>query len=138
MRSFNYVRGAAISVVAAGPVFALALVASASPGQLPSFAELGSPAIALPFILLLSVIWGVLIATIPVLAGGLAMAWLGNRFTVIRRPSIWALAGAATAMPLPLPFGYFSIPELLLPFAVTGAICALIVRYGTGWDDESV
>lgn len=66
------------------------------------------------------------------------MSRLGNAYSITRWPGFWGAAGAALAAPMSrMLMGEDGLGKATL-FAFTGAVCALIVRYGTRWSDDSV
>lgn len=83
-----------------------------------------------------SIPFGVTFGAIPILLGGLVMGWLGVDVRCSRHPVIWGLAGVLAAQPMALVI-FDGLEDAPILFAVTGAICALIVRYGTRWSDDS-
>jgi thiamine transporter ThiT len=137
MTRFHYRQGAARALVGAGPSFMLLILL----GEMlrdPSDLDLNEIWVLLP-ILLIAMVVGMAIAFLPILLGGLAMSYLGARWIVARHPIIWAGIGATMGMLMALLFDESARFWLVLPFAMNGAICAVIVRYGTRWsDDDSV
>ena len=136
---FEYAKGAAYAILSAGPIFLLAFAIGVLATGEGSWRDLSVWLLGLPIILLVAIPVGAIIGTIPIAFGGFVMCWLGQRYRIARHPAAWGLAGSILALPLamalPLPS---SVLELIAPLAATGAICALIVRYGTRWSDDSV
>ncbi len=132
---YNIAIGAIAAILLAGPIFILVLTL----GEMLVEREWqGSMLVqALPIMLLASV-FGALIALLPILFGGLVMGRMATIEVHCRHPLAWAAAGAAEAL-LMLPiFGAWSTP-IAAAFVATGALCAMIVRYGTCfWSDDSV
>lgn len=136
MTRFEYRHGAAVALVSAGPSYVLLFFAHqllSDPTLFTNPAEF----LALLPIALVAVPVGALIAFLPVLLGGLAMGYLGTRSIRARQPVIWAGAGAVIGTLITFIFDNSARSELALPFLLNGAICALIVRYGTRWSDDS-
>ena len=136
MTHFYYRFGAALAMVSAGPSFVLLLLLGQI-GRNPLGGDLDEPWQIFP-LLLMMVIPGMAVAFLPILLGGLAMAYVGTRSTSARHPVIWAGAGAILGMLMAFLFDGTARSGLVLPFLLNGAICALIVRYGTRWSDDSV
>lgn len=135
MTHFYYRFGAALALVSAGPSFVLLLLLGQI-GRNPLAGDLSELWQIFP-LLLVTVIPGMVIAFLPILLGGLAMAYAGARSTSARHPIVWAGAGAILGMLMAFLFDDTARSGLVLPFLLNGAICALIVRYGTRWSDES-
>lgn len=136
MTHFHYRFGAALAMVSAGPSFGLLLLL----GQIardPLGGELNELWLIFP-LLLMMVIPGMVVAFLPILLGGLAMAYCGTRSTSTRHPIVWAGAGATLGILMAFLFDDTARSGLVLPFLLNGAICALLVRYGTRWEDDSV
>lgn len=136
MTRFHYGHGAALALVAAGPSFMLLLLV----GQLlydPTGTDLTELLALLPVLLIATVV-GMVISLLPVLLGGLAMGYLGVLSVGARHPVLWAAAGAGLGALMGFAFDSARTSWLVLPFLLNGAICALIVRYGTRWSDDSV
>ncbi|RSU60126.1 hypothetical protein DAH55_12115 [Sphingomonas koreensis] len=136
MMHFNYRFGAALAMVSAGPSFALLLFLADM--ILDPFGIEPSTLWTLFPVVLIAVIPGMAIAFLPILLGGFGMAYFGTRSTSARHPITWAVAGAILGMLMAFLFDDSAQSGLVLPFLLNGAICALIVRYGTRWDDDSV
>ncbi|HSX56831.1 MAG TPA: hypothetical protein VLG14_16105 [Sphingomonas sp.] len=134
MSRFHYGHGAALALVSAGPSFMLLLLIGQMPYNPSGALELG---VILP-VLLFATLFGMVIALLPILLGGLAMAYFGTRSISARHPIFWAGAGATLGMLMAFLFDDTAQSGLVLPFLLNGAICALIVRYGTRWSDDSV
>jgi hypothetical protein len=136
--SFEYAKGAGYAAVSAGPIFVLAfametlITGRASPRDLA----------VLPLVLLIAIPvaipFGAIAGTIPIALGGFIMGWLGQRHRTARRNTAWGFAGLVLALPLAALLLGASMLEHVTPFAFTGAVCALLVRYGTRWNDDSV
>lgn len=136
MTRFHYGRGAARALVCAGPSFVLLLLL----GEIfrdPSGIDLREIWALLPILLVATVV-GMVISLLPILLGGFAMSHIGARWIAARHPIAWASIGATMGMLMALLFDEAARFWLMLPFAMNGAACALIVRYGTRWDDDSV
>lgn len=139
--TYQFARGGWIACLGAGPVFIATLLSSIvleNPAQ-PivvevSWGQIIGAGLAMVFPVMLV---GGLLALFPVWLGTKLLAWAGARNIGLRHPAFWGIAGGA-------------MPALLLPFMdlgsgrqfgttliATGAICALIARYGTRWDDDS-
>ena len=136
MAHFFYRFGAALAMVSAGPSFALQLFLADMILD-PVGLETGTLWTLFP-VILIAVIPGMVIAFLPILLGGFGMAYLGTRSTSARHPVSWAAAGAILGMLMAFLFDDSARSGLALPFLLNGAICALIVRYGTRWSEDSV
>lgn len=134
MITFNYWRGALLATICAGPVFVFPFFLMPIPPVGPG--ALFSGLIALFGI---SILFGAVIAFLPVFFGGYFMALWGSRNPRARHPVLWGIAGAALATPI----GMFLTglergdPRFWALFAFTGAVCALLVRLGTRWDEPA-
>lgn len=86
----------------------------------------------------MSIPGGAILGAAPIIGGGYVMATLGERWRMSRHPGVWSVAGAllGTAVQWPLLLFAFDWQTTAL-FSITGAICALIVRYGARWSDDS-
>lgn len=137
MIGFHYRCGAALALVSAGPAFILLLLVAAvviSPQEGETVAALIG---ALPAAII-SIPFGAILGAIPIMVGGLLMGNLGVVSRASRHPLPWAAAGGSMALPMPVLLNIGTEWGLYGLFALTGAICALIVRYGTRWSDDSV
>jgi hypothetical protein len=138
--AFSFFRGGLIATIGAGPIFlmmfGLALWTHA-PGEAINLNMNAQDQAALLPMLAASLVFGALLAVLPVCIGGVAMGWAAARNAGLMHPAIWAIAGGASAAGAALPFD----PQIESPFAfamiATGALCALIVRYGTRWSDDN-
>lgn len=126
MQRFHYASGAAFALLAAGPLFVLPMMFIPGVGLMVFF--------AMPIAILI----GAMIAAIPVVGGGFLMGWLGVRNEAMRNPLGWGGAGALLALVIAIMFGAAQEAPALSLFLFTGISCALIVRYGTRWSDDSV
>ena len=139
--SYRFASGAALAMLAAGPVFVLNLMVGVLLYDTPGAEEFGTGLAGVLMLTIFAVPFGAVIALLPVVAGGYGMGWLGLHWTLARHPALWGVAGAVLGGAMFLAFAGFDDPELWKPvalFAATGAICALIVRYRTRWSDDSV
>ena len=130
MTEVHSTRGVRFALLGAGPIFVTALAISH-----PILAgEDGSPwlLLILPPFILVTVVFGAFLATLPVLVSTHFILWLSGRSVKARHPVVWAAIGAMLGLATGLATG------CVLPLAATGATCALLVRYGTRWDDDSV
>lgn len=138
MKPFRFGPGAALALFCAGPVFittmmlgSAILYPSPAGGRQDPFGTLFVLAIfGLPF--------GIVLAAIPVSLGGFLMGWLGVDRPASRHPLFWASAGALFALPMAAIMADPLTAEGTALFSFTGAVCALIVRYGTRWSDDNV
>jgi hypothetical protein len=136
----RFYRGGFIATLAAGPVFLLSLgfaplaLDAPRPIALPLTAAEG--AVMLP-IMAASIVLGSMLSVMPVWLGGTAMGWIAARNPGLAHPASWALVGGATTAAAAMALDF--APSTPIGFALisTGAICALIVRYGTRWSDDS-
>ncbi|MBX3594071.1 hypothetical protein [Sphingomonas sp.] len=134
MKSFTYWRGATLAILLAGPCMLAVITLNELLFPEPPITQGGftvGPLVAVP----IAVVVGVPSSAIPVLAGGWTMGALGRSRRWARHPASWALAGAILSWPLALFFDKGSVPIVIAQFALTGAICALVVRFGTRWSD---
>ncbi|WP_343519855.1 hypothetical protein [Sphingomonas sp.] len=122
MQRFHYATGAAIAMAAAGPLFLIPIAFSVGP-----MAFLAIP-LAIPI--------GAVIAAIPVIVGGFLMGSLGTQHDATRKPFAWGGAGALLALAIARIFDAIPDPLFTGGFIFTGICCALIVRYGTRWDED--
>jgi hypothetical protein len=132
----NFAAGIA-ATFAAGPIFVTSL-ALAQPVLYPDPITLPLLEIVtavLPIFAVASVA-GAIIAAIPIAIGATAMGWLGEYNAGLRLPPAWGLTGGMMSG------GWFVfVPSestehgVIFALVATGAICALICRYGTRWSD---
>lgn len=124
--------------MSAGPIFVLAFAmetliiggaAQRDLAILPLVLLIATP-VAIPI--------GAIVGTIPIALGGFIMGWLGQRHPMARRNAVWGFAGLVLALPFAALLAGTSMLEHVTPFAFTGTVCALIVRYGTSWSDNKV
>lgn len=140
--TYQFARGSRTACLSAGPVFAAMLLFTAvfeSPAAAVSIdiqwieVLFGILVMIMPLILI-----GGLLAFFPVWLGSNLMAWAGEYNIGLRHPAIWGIAGGSiAAMPVALLDAGAAAPFSTALIA-TAAICALLVRYGTRWDDDSV
>lgn len=134
MIDFNYWRGAVVAMLCAGPVCISPVVL-----LLPYPAGPGPTISGLTALIGISILFGAMISFLPIFFGGYFMALWGSRNPRTRHPALWSAVGAVVATVIAAVLfilnrgGDFSLGAL---FAFTGAVCALIVRFGTRWDDE--
>ncbi len=140
MKRVEFCGGVAMAVFAAGPIFIMSWIVLRlfyqPPNTLADFQDIFLALVAVPIAIPL----GALISLIPTLVGGTVMALLGARHPTTRRPLVWAFAGASLSALILAPFNSILQPAaagMFIWFGVIGAICALIVRYGTRWSDDS-
>lgn len=140
MKRVEYAGGVIRALLAAGPVFLITILVGAVILKTPDAIQ-GWELLYLIPLLMASVAFGLMISLVPILTGTAVMATAGIYWSWTRGRSIWAGAGALLGMIMILPFGNSGGAVdwgSLALFAITGAICALIVRYGTRWSDDSV
>jgi hypothetical protein len=140
MKRVEYAGGVIRALLAAGPVFLITILIGAVILKSPDTIQVWELLYLIP-LLMASVAFGLMISLVPILTGTAVMATAGIYWSWTRGRSIWAAAGASLGMMMVLPFGNSGGAVdwgSLALFAITGAICALIVRYGTRWSDESV
>jgi len=135
---FEYAKGAAYASLSAGPIFLLALAIGALVTGEWAWRDFAVLLLSLPLVLLFAIPAGAIIATLPIAVGGFVMSWLGQHYPGTQNGGVWGLAGAVSALPLATLLAGSSFLEFVAHFAATGVICALIVRYGTRWSDDSV
>lgn len=137
---FRFYRGGFVATLAAGPVFLLTLalaplvLEAGEPFSLDPIAQDG--AVMLP-IAAASIVLGSVVSIIPIWLGGTAMGWISARNAGLTHPAIWAIVGAAASAASASALDFSLISPVGLALIATGAICALIVRYGTRWSDDS-
>jgi len=130
--------------LAAGPSFLLCFFIGLAIGAPGEFGTIGIGDIGFVSILLLvSAPIGLFFAGLPTFLGAAVMSWLGWHAPESRSPFVWCAAGAAFAGILSVPFFAFSPADtdkgvflLIMAFAITGAICAVICRRMTRWPDD--
>lgn len=133
--SFHFSLGAGLAISCAGPVFLtlLWLGELVIVGHSAWIGSIGSFFTLLP----LAVIVGAVLGAVPIVLGGLIMGHLGTDIPDSRRYIVWAIAGMIVAQLIQLVLGLPFTMALCALFQGTGTICALIVRYGTRWSDDS-
>lgn len=134
----TYAGGVVRALLAAGPIFLTGIIIGTHALH-PEYAPKGWEIFGLVPLLMASIAVGVVLSLVPILAGSYIMAILGVSTRWTRQPGIWLMVGAALGTAMILPFADFrtSDTSFVALFAITGAICALIVRYGTRWSDDS-
>lgn len=134
-KPFSYSFGAGLALPGAGPTFLtlLWLGEIVVAGNSDWVGSAGSYLMILPLALLI----GALLAAIPITLGGFVMGHLGTDLRQSRAYPVWAISGAVVALPMPMLLGVGANWQLLTLFATTGAVCALLVRYGTRWHDAA-
>ncbi|MCR5872131.1 MULTISPECIES: hypothetical protein [unclassified Sphingomonas] len=138
MRRVTYLGGVARAVLAAGPIFVLAVTFGSLLVDPGAFDPIWLFTI-IP-VLMMSIAIGMLISAVPIVVGGAAMAFAGVKWPRTRGREIWAGAGAMLGMALVLPLDIPGTPsswEHYALMAFTGGICALIVRRGTYWSVDN-
>jgi hypothetical protein len=139
---YETARGRWNACLYAGPVFVASLVGTAfaenpaQPLSLPvHWAEMvgGIILMIMPVILI-----GMLLAFVPVWLGTNLLAWAGNSNAGLRHPALWAISGGAVVAIPTIMFGAGEVFPQNLSLIATGAVCAVIARYGTRWSDDSV
>lgn len=137
---FSFFRGGLIATLGAGPLFlmmfGLALWSHAPGDAINLNIDAQDQAVLLPM-LAASLVFGALLAVLPVWIGGMVMGWAAARNAGLMHPAIWAIAGGASAAAAVLPFDPQAESPITFALIATAAICALIVRYGTRWSDDS-
>lgn len=130
--------GSIVAILTAGPIFLAGLAVggwiSAPGAAIDPRAVLG--ALAFVPLSVLSVPIGAVLATVPILLGTAAMRWLGSWNVAMRLPPVWMLVGGGVAGG-----GAMMLePDMLVivSFAFTGAVCALIARRGVTWVTASM
>ena len=132
-KRFSYGFGAALALFAAGPTFILSLIlGTLLTGPIGNFGTLGGFLAVAVF----SIPFGMVLGALPISLGGFVMGYLGVSDALYRHYGVWGCAGAIVALPMPVLLGFDTEWESMSLFAFTGAICALIVRYGTRWSEE--
>lgn len=136
----TFFRGGFIATLMAGPLYLLMIAVATclldpgTPIELPQAdAEL---ALLLP-LLLAALVFGSMLAILPIWIGGTVMSWVSARNPGLMHPAFWMIAGGSMAATASAPLDpSFETPHSLALIA-TGIFCALIVRYGTRWPDGS-
>lgn len=136
----RFYRGGLVATLVAGPTFLVMLGLAPlmlDPGQPTAFhpATLDG-AVMLP-ITAASLVLGSVVAVMPVWFGGTAMGWLSARNPGLTHPAIWAIVGATASAASAVALDFELISPIGIALMATGAICAVIVRYGTRWSDDS-
>lgn len=125
-------RGAAVSSLAAGPIFLTVMTLGHADG-------LEDAARILLIILLFSMFavpFSFMLAIVPNLLGAWTLTHLGRGNDAMRLPVVWAIVGALVA-------GLFiarsdpSEAGMIAAFATTGGACALICRCFTRWPEPA-
>ncbi len=132
MTTYSYWRGALLATLCAGPVFISPVFV------IPSLRGDGSIG-GLLILIGISALFGPVISFLPILFGGHVMAQWGSRNPRARHPALWGLVGAALAALISIGLDQIerADPRIWAFFAFTGTVCALLVRFGTHWDDET-
>ncbi len=65
------------------------------------------------------------------------MGWAAARNVGLMHPAIWAIAGGASAAAAALALDPQAESPVTFALIATATLCALIVRYGTRWSDDS-
>ncbi|MFL9841806.1 hypothetical protein ABS767_12590 [Sphingomonas sp. ST-64] len=140
MPRVSYAGGVVRALLAAGPIFLGILMVGVLlfyPQHIPS----GWEVLGLIPLLMMSAAVGFTLSLLPILIGSFVMATAGIHVRWTRLPALWASVGALLAniaiFPIGNNFSNFD-PGSFTLFGLTGAICALIVRYGTRWSDDRV
>lgn len=137
MKAFRYGPGATGALFCAGPIFTVIMIFGSAILHSTEGGFWLSLAVVIPLILV-AIPFGAILGAVPVLLGGYMMGSLGVEQPASRHPLLWALAGAVMALPMLILLGGPPTWDTTGLFTVTGAICALIVRYGTRWSDDNV
>lgn len=114
-----------VAALAAGAIFVFA--ATLGEGEWDGGATLGFAALFAP----VAAIFGFVIAVVPCLVGSAALHALGTVNDGARLPAFWTLAGGLAGGGLIAAVA--DTTEMIAPFAITGALCALICRSGARW-----
>ncbi len=139
MPRVSYAGGVVRALLAAGPIFLGVLMIGVFLFY-PQHGPSGWEFLGLIPLLMMSVAVGLILSLIPILIGSFLMATAGINAPWTRLPALWALVGALLANIATLAIGnnpFVFDPALFTLFGLTGAICALIIRYGTRWSDDS-
>lgn len=139
--SYQFARGGWIACLCAGPVFAASLVFATmleSPSPVALDAQWGMIAGGALVMIMPVIVIGMLLAFFPVWLGAKLLAWAGSANIGLRHPAFWAIMGGAIPGSLLPVIDLGSDRHFGTALIATGAICAVIVRYGTRWSDDSV
>ncbi len=127
----------AIAILGAGPCFlaltTLAAIGTSSAQATPPPGFVLGPLFLIPF----SMVIGAIFAAPLILLGGWALRRLGQTRRWARAPLVWAATGALLGWPVALLLDKGFVLPVVGTCLATGAICALIVRAGTRWDDDA-
>ncbi len=134
--------GPLIASAFAGPIFSLAAAIGLYYQSLTEAVTVQESALfAAPGFLILSIIFGFVLAFLPNLFGTTLMGYIGNHSDFSRTPAIWASVGAT--IPAVTAFIFWlrdpeniSLPEhgaFMIAFLITGCVCALICRRHIRW-----
>lgn len=132
-RDVIFARGVGYASLAAGPVFFASAGLFASVGSSTAIDVGRSAWVALLIFSPPLILIGALLAVLPCLLGAAVLSRIGQSNAGVRLPIAWALVGGLTA-------GGATVavePDGLAvaAFAATGAICALLCRWGVRWSD---
>ena len=132
-RHVTFSRGVLTASLASGPILFGAIALSNTVGSSdPVAVDLSGS----PFLLALAVpvvVFGTLLGVLPNLIGTALLANVACGNVAMRLPIAWGLIGGLAAGGAARAAD--ADPETLFVFAATGAICALICRWGTRWLD---
>ncbi len=137
---FSFFRGGLIATIGAGPIFLLMFglaIWTHAPGDTISLDLDARDQVVLLPMLAASLVLGALLAVLPVWIGGLVMGWAAARNVGLMHPAIWAIAGGASAAAAALALDPQAESPVTFALIATATLCALIVRYGTRWSDDS-
>ena len=130
--------GQIVAILSAGPVFLVGLAIGGwalAPGAAidPAALLMG---LALAPMAALSVPIGSVLAAVPILLGTAAMRWTGGWNVAMRLPPLWMLVGGGVAGAGAVMIE--SSTPIVISFAFTGAVCALIARRSVTWVDTPI
>ncbi len=120
-------------MLAAGPIFAatamLLIPTGANRDWWDPLGRAAMSLVALP----LTMLFGALLALLPVLAGVLSLAAAGKSVEALRKPTAWAVTGGV--MGAGLATGFDANGPIGLALIATSIGCAAIARHSVAWHD---
>ena len=131
--STDYLSGALVASLAAGPVFTAPIFVWLGAAQY-GLVGVGGGLLATAAVSIMSVPFGFLIALLPNLIGSAMLSWAGERRLWVRSWLFYAITGAVIGSLLAVIYvGEINVGMLHL--GLTGTACAALCRRGTRWHD---
>lgn len=137
IRTGSLSKGISLALFLAGPIFFTMLGVYEVASRFPQAIILPGLKIAvvLPMIMLLAAVFGAFVSLPANLIGGLAMGALSERYSWLRPPLVWTLAGMLLGVLIAATCAHGS-PQAAFALIATSAICASICRHWVCWDDD--